>query len=160
MGSAGSPGFQILQAFPLFATGSFMGSGSTTAFATQAYVDSVATRLTSMENVAGSSALVAQFKTVQTNALCCGYSSQTATPWIEYATSPNTFGLHTSVDISKCGFTAPPLIVTTSMGGISSHWTVAGSTSVYPEGNNAFHVRKTQRSHHTPKDGEEALEID
>jgi len=58
--------------------------------------------------------------------VCAGTTGRTSTTWVNYSTS----GMHTTVDISGCGFVTVPT-VTTSLEGASSHWTNSGGSEIY-----------------------------
>ncbi len=65
--------------------------------------------------------------------VCSG--STPASGWASYSSA----GLTRLVDISGCGFSSTPTIVT-SMSGTTSHWTMTGMSSVYSPTANAFRI--------------------
>jgi hypothetical protein len=58
-----------------------------------------------------------------------------STQWVQY----NPSGIYVDVDISAAGFAQPPYVFT-SIGGVSSHWLVRGSSSVYDVTSTRFRV--------------------
>jgi hypothetical protein len=101
VGGSGSPGWQQLQAFPLFATGTYTGAGATTSWATQAYVDSLTARVTAAESLTG------------TTTLTSTVSGQAAF----LTTVQNSLGLTTTGGISTGGAFAKVSQTGTTLGG-------------------------------------------
>ena len=61
---------------------------------------------------------------------CSGKTQPGATAWVDYDPARPNFGIYVEVDISSCGFTEPPVVVT-SIHGDSVHWELTGPSSVY-----------------------------
>ena len=67
--------------------------------------------------------------------VCAGTTVRGSTSWVDYSSN----GIHTDVDISKCGFVTVPT-VTTSLEGSTSHWSTTGSSEVYNVTNTTFRI--------------------
>ena len=63
---------------------------------------------------------------MSTHRIATGRTAPGSTPWKVY--SPN--GIYVDVDTSHGRFAGIP-IYTTSLGGVSQHWTTTGATSIY-----------------------------
>ena len=64
--------------------------------------------------------------------ICVGVTNDS---WTYYSSN----AVYKDIDISGCGFTSTP-VITTSLAGTSSHWTVTGMTSIYSPTKNGFRI--------------------
>jgi hypothetical protein len=70
---------------------------------------------------------------------CAGKTGKNGTDWVQYSDNATNNVLYVDVSISHCGFSAPPIIVT-SLGGKQGHWTTVGSTEVHDRTENGFRI--------------------
>ena len=71
--------------------------------------------------------------------VCSGRTQPGKTAWVDYDPARPNFGIYVDVDISDCGFTTPPVVVT-SLHGDSNNWEVTGTSSVYKLSPKGFSV--------------------
>ena len=67
--------------------------------------------------------------------VCSGSTKKGSTGWQNYSSN----GIVVTVDISGCGFSSTPNIVS-SMSGTTSHWTMTGASMVYNPNKNSFRI--------------------
>lgn len=83
-------------------------------------------------NMQGNSALV---KAARNGGMCCGSTVTGKTAWVQYSTT----GIYVDINISTCGYTTVPSIVT-ALTGATSHWVSTGTASVYSPHAKGFRV--------------------
>jgi RHS repeat-associated protein len=84
-----------------------------------------------------------------TSTLCSGRTAPGSTTWQAYGSN----GVYLDVNTSRCGYSSPPVYLT-SLGGNSSHFATTGATSIYVPTATGFrvYVRIVSGTNFTPAD--------